>query len=730
MMRNMIRKVPTRSNSARARHAAFLGAGVLLLSAQPFLAAPALAQDPTGMSLEDLIPDSAVENAENWAAEKAVPAPSPSTDAQSPAEPVTPMAELPTLSVEWPDDLKIPPIEELESDQDVRFADRDLPPLPSLPDAALQRIGDDLVLAFPGEELAFPQRSEFVSRFRALSTIADLSDGDESIAQLAARARADQELLAEMLRVYGYYDAQVVRTVGGLRPGADTADESPTVRFDIIPGARYRFGAIDLGNLNAAPDHEQLRGVFQIQTGDPMSSDKIVEEQLDLDTALGEGGYPFAEIGEADLLIDHSETRGDLTLPVDPKGKYKFGKVISSDPDFLSGEHLGSIARFEEGDVFQRSLELDLRRAITATGLVSSVSITPREVEPPTATEPGIVALDVGLTKAPLRTIAGAIGYGSEEGFEVRASWEHRNLFPSEGALKFRGILGTQEQLAGVTFRKNNFGGRDKILTLDAFASTIDSAAFDARTVAFVANYERTSNLLFQKPLSWSIGFEAIATSERPPVVGGVIPPRETFFVGALPVSALLDTTDDFLDPKEGFRLGGRLSPEISRNNGTQSFYLRGQVDASLYKAINDRIVIAGRTRFGSIPGTDLANIAPSRRLYAGGGSSVRGYGFQQIGPRDVAGDPSGGRSVVEFSLEARVKTGFLDGAVSVVPFVDAGSVSAGPTPSFDEIKYGVGLGVRYATGFGPIRVDVGVPLNPGPNDNPVAVYVSLGQAF
>jgi translocation and assembly module TamA len=85
---------------------------------------------------------------------------------------------------------------------------------------------------------------------------------------------------------------------------------------------------------------------------------------------------------------------------------------------------------------------------------------------------------------------------------------------------------------------------------------------------------------------------------------------------------------------------------------------------------------------------------------------------------------------VVEFSLEARVKTGFLDGAVSVVPFVDAGSVSAGPTPSFDEIKYGVGLGVRYATGFGPIRVDVGVPLNPGPNDNPVAVYVSLGQAF
>ena len=111
-------------------------------------------------------------------------------------------------------------------------------------------------------------------------------------------------------------------------------------------------------------------------------------------------------------------------------------------------------------------------------------------------------------------------------------------------------------------------------------------------------------------------------------------------------------------------------------------------------------------------------------------GSSVRGYGFQQIGPRDVAGAPSGGRSVVEMAFEARIKTGFFDGALSVVPFIDAGSVGPNPTPTFDDVRFGAGLGIRYDSGFGPLRVDVGVPLNPGPNDNPVAVYVSLGQAF
>ena len=79
-------------------------------------------------------------------------------------------------------------------------------------------------------------------------------------------------------------------------------------------------------------------------------------------------------------------------------------------------------------------------------------------------------------------------------------------------------------------------------------------------------------------------------------------------------------------------------------------------------------LVLATRARIGSIPGTSITNIAPSRRFYAGGGGSVRGFGYQLIGPRNTAGDPSGGRSLTEFSLEARVKTGIFGGALSIVP--------------------------------------------------------------
>jgi translocation and assembly module TamA len=95
-----------------------------------------------------------------------------------------------------------------------------------------------------------------------------------------------------------------------------------------------------------------------------------------------------------------------------------------------------------------------------------------------------------------------------------------------------------------------------------------------------------------------------------------------------------------------------------------------------------------------------------------------------------MLGEPNGGRSLVEFSLEARIRTGMFDGALSVVPFVDAGSVDRSSLPTFEDFRIGAGIGIRYHTGFGPIRVDVGVPLNKRPDDAPVGVYVSLGQAF
>lgn len=716
-----------------------------MLTGALVVAAPLAAQDQsTAPALEELIPDSAVANPEEWAQQSEAAA---ASDAAPDIDPATPLDELPGVAIAWPDTLELPPLPELEPEPEVQYADLELSgPELAFSEAATEKIGDELILGFPQKEPPFSASGDFVDRFAALSTIANLDSDSDNLAQLAARAREDEELLENMLRVYGYYDGRVIRSIGGLEPGQAEASAQPVVRFDIVPGERYTYGAVDLGNLASAPDAAELRRAFGIQPGDFLQSDTIVQERADLDTALGETGYPFAAITDPSLLIDHERRQGDLTMPVEPRGKYNFGAVVSGDPGFLSSEHLARIARFEPGDTYQRSLEFDLRRAILATGLVSSVTLTPREVTPPQGGQPGTVAMDVALERGKLRTIAGGIGYGTQEGFRVEASWEHRNFFPPEGLLRVRGIAGTQEQLGGVTLRFNNFRRRDQVLAFDAYASAVDNAAYDARTVALGASFERLSNLLFHKPFSWAVGAEVLYTDERNRQIEIEVPdgpdedddpdlmtverPRQEYLIAGLRGQATIDTSDSLLDPTKGFRLTAFAAPEASRTQGEQYFYVRTQLDASYYRQFGDKVVGAARVRLASIPGAPLFAIAPSRRLYAGGAASVRGYAYQAIGPRDDIGQPIGGRSLSEVSLEARIKTGFFGGALSVVPFFDAGAVGVDPTPGFDALKFGAGIGLRYATGFGPLRLDVGFPLNPEPEDSFVAVYVSLGQAF
>ena len=749
--------------------------------------APAPLSEP--LSLDALIPGSASSDAAEWAAQgveraalpqapaQSVPAnqadapaglePAPDASLESElsnplaasiAEPANAPAAASDLSEDMPgritdtletpfdieaalDTLAIPQIDPLPKDPDApSFDEIDTPRLMDVAQLQQLVLSDELIIAFPQEAASFPEAEDFLKRFRALSSIEALETANDTVPQVSVRAQSDETLLVDMLHTYGYYDAEVVRQLSRRRTTLDRSDDSapsqrgdakPLVRFDILPGPQYHFGAIDLGALGdlAQPDRGELRGVFAIEPGDPIYVDRIISQQSALQIALGESGYPFAQVSDPELLIDHARQEGDLVMPVAPNGKYVFGPISSSDAEFLPNDHLMTLARFDTGDVYQTSLQADLRRAILATGLVSSAVITPREVRPAGEGEPGEVALDVEITRAPLRTVSGAIGYGTQDGFKLEAGWEHRNLFPPEGALIMRGVIGTREQLGAITFRRNNFLDRDQILTLDAYASDIETEAVEARTVAVRAAFERVSNLLFQKPMSWQVGAEFLYSDERNRVVLALDTPLQSYTIGSLFGTVTFDSSDDLLDPTHGVRATAYLAPEFSRSLGEETLYLSTRFDLAAYRPVGTTIV-AGRMAVATIQGAQISQIAPSRRLYAGGGGSVRGYGYQAIGPRNITGEPTGGASLIEVAVEARIPTGLFGGAVEVVPFIDAGSVSQSSTPGWRDARYGAGLGVRYKTSFGPIRVDLGVPLNPTEFDASVAVYVSLGQAF
>jgi len=554
--------------------------------------------------------------------------------------------------------------------------------------------------------------------FRQQSALDAERKDPANAAQIGRRASADADLLAQLLRAEGYYDATV-------EPRTEKTGEGLSVVLSADPGPQYRFASVDLPGLDAAgPDATRLRDSFGVKAGDPVVAADVIAAGLSLTTALGEQGYAVAKLGEQDIEVNHLTHLATLVLPVDPGPVARFGVIhVNGRPPF-SARHLALMARFRPGEPFRRSKVDDLRRALIATTLVANADI---QVVPVAGGR--TVDLNVRLEPAPSHTIAGELGYGTAQGARLEVSWTDRNFFNPEGALTLRGIAGTNEQLLGVQVRRSNFGMRDQTLNLQFSASHQKFAAYTAKTIGLAANIERLSNFIWQKKWTWSYGGEWLGTIERGVFSSAGVKDTRRFLIAAIPLAAGYDGSDSLLDPTRGFRLSGRLSPEISFHGGHFS-YGRAQFDASAYHPVGERVVVAGRVRLGTIFGAGLFNVAPSRRLYAGGGGSVRGYGYQRLGPKDLDGDPIGGRGLAEFAVEARVRLSAFGGNFGLVSFFDGGTLTSSARPDFSHWRTAAGLGVRYYSLFGPIRIDVGVPLNRQKGDGPFAVTVSLGQAF
>ncbi|MGB3721451.1 MAG: BamA/TamA family outer membrane protein, partial [Pacificimonas sp.] len=358
---------------------------------------------------------------------------------------------------------------------------------------------------------------------------------------------------------------------------------------------------------------------------------------------------------------------------------------------------------------------------------VGSVDIETVQAEPLPGDE---IAADIvlGIESAPPRTIAAQLAYDTEDGIRLEGSWQHRNLIRPEGAVTAAAILGNEQQALGLSLRRSNYKKRDRTIGGGIFFTLEDRDAFYRRAVELNAFLERETNLIWQKRWTYQLGPELIFSQERDrSATVGRRAPIEDYVIGAFQGRLGYDGSDDLLNPTTGFRISGLASPEVSLQGGTFA-YARTEIEASAYLPFgaDDEFVLAGRGLVGSIIGAGRENIAPSRRLYAGGGGSVRGFGFQDLGPRDPDGDPLGGRSVVEGSLEARYRFGDL-GAVA---FADVGQVYSGSDPGFQDLRVGLGVGARYFTSFGPVRVDIATPLDRRPGESRVALYVSIGQAF
>ncbi len=560
-----------------------------------------------------------------------------------------------------------------------------------------------------------------LDQFEDLSALREGKGNAANEAMLSARLTEDSKLLQRILNAEGWYDAKVQTRID--RSSAQDGQPVSAVLL-VSPGQRYTIGTIAITADPTVPSG-LIEKNLALKPGEPIVAQRIQGAEANVAVVLPQEGYPFAEVGQRDVLLDPDTHLGDYTLPVTVGPRSRFGGFRTTGDLAFEVDHVELLARFKRDELYDSRQVDDLRQALVATGLFSTVAIEPERTGQPAPEGTEYVTMVVTQDAGPPRTLAASAGYGSGQGFRVEGSWTHRNLFPPEGALDTSAVFGTKEQGATVAFRRSNAGKRDRTFQvgLQALRSRYD--AFDALTGRLYTRLSRDSTPIWRKTFTWAVGAEILGTIEEDYDFSIGERDKRKFLIGGLTGQVGFDRTDSLLDPTKGFRASILVQPEGALSDGFRP-YFRSQLDASAYYPAGENVIIAGRARVGSTLGIDRFDLAPSRRFYAGGGGSVRGYAYQQLGPRDPDDKPLGGLSLTEAAAEVRYRFGDF----GVVGFVDVGQVYEKKVPDFSGVRAGVGIGARYYTNFGPLRVDVATPVGRKKGESRLNIYVSIGQAF
>jgi translocation and assembly module TamA len=559
-------------------------------------------------------------------------------------------------------------------------------------------------------------------QLRAASSLVERQKSPASgLVGLIARARQDMSRFVAVLYEHALYGAEVFITIDGrpietLDPFVTVTTRPVPVTITIVPGPPFVFGTVNAAPLPPALTLYDLGLV----PGATAGSAVILRAETRIADGWRQHGHPLVAVFPRDTVADHRTNTLDVAISVDPGPQAVFGRVMVDGAAAVRPDLVVARSGIEPGVLFSSTITRRAETRLRELGVFESVRILPADYLDPD----GSIPVTIVVVERKPRVIGGSVNYSNTEGLGLEVFWRHRNLFGGAEQLQLTasvsrllaGAFDPDYRLAG-TFRKPAVIGpmTDLTLRLEGYRETTD--AYRVTAVEAEVGLFQT----FSDTLTGSIDLEV----ERSETVAAM--ETEDHLVTTLTGKLHWDTRDNRLDPTKGINalFSGAPAYDFIENAPFATF----STDVSAYRAFGegDRFVLAGRVAVATLVVDDIDNVAPNRRLYAGGAGSVRGYAYQNIGPRDINGDPTGGRSSLIMSAELRYR---LNEQFGLVAFVDAGNANESILPTLDNLKFGVGGGVRYLTPVGPIRLDVAVPLQPESGDPSVAVYVGIGQAF
>ena len=570
---------------------------------------------------------------------------------------------------------------------------------------------------------------------------------------LIARARSDSDRLKTALESFGYYESQVVVHIDGklltdpslgealaAMPKGSTAQVA--VSFSL--GALYHLRRIDIDTEGEVP--LDARETLGLKSGQPAAAALVLAGGARLLSALQEQGYAFAQVDSPIAYEAADAPVLDLSFHVVAGRKVNIGEIHI---EGLKRVHESLVRRrllLHAGDVYKSSAVEAARRDLLVLNVFAQVNVQIGKE----ADESGGVPITFKVVERLRHAIALSAAYSSDLGGSGGATWTDRNVFGNAEQLTFAASVinlgGSDTTGTGydtsVKYLIPEFMHRDQSLQFALAAIKQQLQAYDQTAKTASVTLSRKVSGVWSVSAGLSTTVETIiqdtsVTTDKN--TGQIVPVPQTFnyTLLALPLSLNYDSTNLptlLEDPRHGFRGSLSVTPTlaIGRPNAT---FLITQFKVATYFDLNHllpiapgRTVLAARALAGIAEGAGELSLPPDQRFYAGGTSTIRGYGYQLVGPVfPQTNIPVGGTAITAGGFELRQRFYSSWGAVA---FVDAGQVSASLKPLRSDVRVGAGAGVRYYTPIGPIRFDIAVPVGRRPGDDSFEVYIGLGQAF
>ena len=595
-------------------------------------------------------------------------------------------------------------------------------------------------------------------RMEKLSELLRLkNEPPDGLLGLERRARSDAATALQLLHAQGYYDGEVSLDM-------QTETRPAKVILRLTPGSRYVLGETRVAYSPAPLIPENIRNasraatysgisalwgspvrqplpppdfsptIARLHKNDPAVADTILAAVERLPENLHRRGYPFAAITATRYLLDREKRTLDVEVDIDPGPPATLGDIRVVGNEQVSADYLHRLLPWVPGEDPWNQIRMErFGEQLRELGLFRSVEIKPAQDAASlksTGDSAAPLPMEVHVKETPaFRTVGAEAHYDTATGLGVNAHWEHRNAFGNGEKITVDAPYsydkkGLQTELVKPAVGSRHTTLRGRLAALDETTDAYDKEALDG----FLRLEHRVNRAWW---IGLGVGGEGgkLAENARDAALYSYFGPN---------LALRRDTRNLRVSPTAGSNIALKGSPYTGYYHTPFTAYAQ-ELDAMFYYApfkADDEdprnakapLVLAARLRAGSLMGTSLQQAPSPLRYFAGGASSVRGYKYQTLGPKDAGGEPLGGRSYNVVNLETRFR---VTDEIGFVPFLDGGMAYRDALPGwFSDMRWGAGLGLRYYTPIGPLRLDVATPLNPEDGDPPLQFYVSIGQSF